>query len=79
MTPRLKQLKDLLDSGEFHHASYRSMGTLWEGLWIYRKAANGFRGYEVAGLAFMKNDPELQAAENLVGKTGISVGSYGKG
>ncbi len=79
MIERLKQLKDLLDSGEFHHASYRSMGTLWEGLWIYRRSATGFRGYEVSGIAFMKADPDLDAAHDLVKNTGVSVGSYGKG
>jgi len=79
MSTHLQQLRDLLDSGEFHHASYRSQGSLWEGLWIYRKSATGFRGFETAGIAFMKADPDLKAAEDMVRHTGVSVGAYGRG
>ena len=73
----LDELKALKDSGEFHHATYRNFGTLWEGLWIYRRY-DGLRGFDVAG-AFQKNDPNLPAAEAMVADTGISVGSYGHG
>jgi hypothetical protein len=52
--------------------------TLWEGLWIYVKEADGFRGYAPAG-CFPKDDPELKAAEDMVRGTGISVGAYGQG
>jgi hypothetical protein len=74
----LEILKDLLTSGEFHHATYRNHCTLWEGLWIYRKDANGFQGYVPAG-AFFKDSNDLDAAHALVRKTGISLGAYGQG
>lgn len=75
----LEQLKALLDSGEFHHATYRNFGTLWEGLWIYRKDYSPkWVGYEPAG-CFAKDDPNLAAAEEMVRHTGISVGAYGRG
>lgn len=75
---QLSELKRLVDSGEFHHATYRNIGTLWEGLHIYRKAATGFRGFEGIGY-FPKGDPELDAAHDLVRHTGVSVGAYGRG
>lgn len=74
----LETLKQLRESGQFHHATYRNRGTVWEGLWIYIKASDGFRGYSPTGF-FPLGDPELDAAHELVRGTGISVGSYGKG
>lgn len=74
----LKLLQDLKDSGEFHHATYRSQGTLWEGLWIYKRDPNGFRGYSPA-LSFLKDDPNLRAAEEMVRGTGVSLGAFGCG
>jgi len=74
----LQKLQSLLDSQTFHHATYRNIGNLWEGLWIYRKALYGFRGFEVAG-CFPKNHPDLEKAFSLVGHTGISIGAYGNG
>jgi hypothetical protein len=74
----LETLRELRESGQFHHATYRNFGTLWEGLWIYVKEADGFRGYAPAG-CFPKDDPELKAAEDMVRGTGISVGAYGQG
>lgn len=71
-------LRELLATGQFHHATYRNRGTLWEGLWIYRKSDTGFRGFDVA-TAFYKSDPNLDAAYELVRGTGISVGAYGQG
>ena len=76
----LAQLQALMDSGEFHHATYRNRGTLWEGLWIYRKAPGHPRGFVGAGCfnAYMGN-AELEQAFELCRGTGISVGSYGRG
>lgn len=75
----VQELRDLLDSGEFHHATYRNKGTVWEGLWIYRKY-DGLRGFEPADM-FAKNSPELDAAFSLLMSRGIGscVGSYGNG
>lgn len=73
----LQELKDLMASGEFHHATFRDRGTLWEGLWIYRKF-DGLRGFEPAG-AFLKGNVDAEKAYKLVRGTGISVGSYGRG
>lgn len=72
------ELKYLLDSKQFHHATYRCLGTLWEGLWIYVNKPEGFRGFESGG-CFYKDDPALDAAIELVKHTGVSVGSYGRG
>lgn len=74
----IHELQALRERGEFHHATYRNLGTLWEGLWIYVKAGNGFRGYVPAG-CFPKNDPNLPAAEAIVRGSGVSVGAYGRG
>jgi len=74
----LEALKALRVNGEFHHATYRNCGTLWEGLWIYVADSNGFRGYSPAGF-FPVNDPELDAAFEEVRGTGISVGAFGRG
>jgi len=74
----LDELKNLIDSGEFHHATYGNFSTLWEGLWIYRRSPTGFRGFDVFG-SFLRDDPNLPAAEAMVNKTGYSVGAYGCG
>jgi hypothetical protein len=74
----LQALVKMLADGSFHHATYRNVGTLWEGLWIYQRSETGFRGFESA-IAFLKNDPELPQAEELTRGTGISVGVYGQG
>ena len=71
-------LRETLADGTFHHATYRNIGTLWEGLWFYVKDPTGFRGFSVAGCVY-KNDPEIDAAYALVRGTGVSVGSYGRG
>jgi hypothetical protein len=75
---QIDELKELLDSGKFHHATYRNQGTLWEGLWIYVNDPSGFRGYREA-FCFNASAKELDEAFNLVRGTGISLGSYGKG
>lgn len=72
-------LKSLLASGDFHHATYRCHGSLWDGLWIYRRSATGFRGYEPAGFFFGPKHPDYAEAERLISGTGVSVGAYGQG
>ena len=74
----LQDLQTLLDNGTFHHATYREIGTLWEGLWIYGKDIRGFRGYSVVG-CFGKDHADLAVAHKLVRGTGVSVGAYGRG
>jgi hypothetical protein len=74
----LEALKQILASGEFHHATYRNIGTLWEGLWIYTKQAGAARGFYPAG-SFPKDSADLKAAEDLVRHTGVSVGAFGRG
>ena len=74
----IADLKALVESGEFHHATYRNQGTLWEGLHIYKRDPNGFRGYSLVD-SFLKDSPELEAAYELTRGTGISVGSFGQG
>lgn len=72
-----QELKTMMADGTFHHATYRSFNSLWEGLWIYKKD-NAVRGFISAG-AFFKDDPALAEAELLVRNTGISVGGYSQG
>lgn len=76
-TKPIDALRSLVVSGEYHHATYRCEGTLWEGLWFYRRASDGFRGYEVAGCV-PKGDPDLDAAYRVI-PDGVHVGSYGNG
>lgn len=73
----LEKLKELLASGQFHHATYRDIGTLWEGLVIYVKEDTKV-GFHPAG-SFPKDDPDQDAAYDLVRGTGVSVGAYGRG
>lgn len=73
----LDELDVLLSSGQFHHATYRNFGTVWEGLYIYTKY-DGLRGFDVAGV-FNKGNPDLDKAEEKVKHTGISVGAFGSG
>jgi hypothetical protein len=77
----IPELKELKASGEFHHATYRNIGTLHEGLYIYRRSADGFHGYKLAG-AFNKmldGQKLIDEAYTLVRETGVSVGSFGRG
>jgi len=74
----LSELRQLIDSGEFHHATYRDFGKCHEGLHIYRRDPNGYRGYAHAGAVF-HDSPDLRAAESMVAGFGMSVGSYGNG
>ncbi len=76
----LSELQSLLTSGEFHHATYRNKGSLWEGLWIYRKDEKSSRGFDTAGCFNRAGDPaDNQKAYELVAHTGVSVGAYGEG
>ena len=75
----LADLKEMINTGNFHHATYRNQGTIWEGLWIYAKEPNGFRGYSVVGCFNASNPDSLREAENLCRGTGISLGAYGQG
>jgi hypothetical protein len=74
----LQELRELIASGEFHHATYRNIGTVWEGLWFYRRDPQGRRGFSVAGCV-NKADADIDAAHELVRGSGVSVGSYGNG
>jgi hypothetical protein len=73
----VEQLRTLMESGKFHHGTYRCAGTLWEGLWIYERSTE-LRGFVPAGF-FPRGSTELEAAMELVRSTGISVGAYGQG
>lgn len=73
----IEELKQLLASGEFDHATYREIGTIWEGLYIYKKE-NSKVGFNVAG-CFNKADGLADEAHELVRHTGVSVGSRGNG
>lgn len=76
----LELLKSMLADGTFSHATYRCIGTVWEGLWFYR-AVEARVGYEVAGCVNASDQDGLKAAESLLASHGISthVGAYGEG
>ena len=74
----VEMLKELMEKGKFHHATYRDIGTIWEGWYIYEKDESGMRGFTLVG-AFGKRCPRLKEVEELVRNTGYSVGSYGNG
>lgn len=73
----IQELKNLRESGKFHHATYRNLGTLWEGLWIYTKD-DTIRGFAPVG-CFPKGDPNEELAYDYLRGTGISVGAFGQG
>jgi hypothetical protein len=76
----IDELKQLQASGEFHHATYRDIGKCWEGLYIYRRGPNGFRGFTLAGSFnnyHRARNAECEAAMDLI--KGLHVGSYGNG
>jgi hypothetical protein len=75
----IADLHELIARGDFHHATYRDHGKAHEGLCIYARDPNGFRGYRYMG-RFCSDKPEvLREAEQIVASYGTSVGSYGNG
>jgi hypothetical protein len=75
----LEQLKTLMDSGRFHHATYRQLGTIWEGLYIYERDDDPkWVGYRLVG-SFNKSEATADAAYDIVRSTGVSLGSRGNG
>lgn len=74
----LEMLRTMLADGSFHHATYREIGKVWEGLFVYMKDDNGFNGFRLAG-SFPHYSPDLDTAHDLVRNTGVSVGSFGRG
>lgn len=75
----LEHLKELMDSGKFHHATYRT--DYARGLHIYAIDPNGFRGFTYVGAFSEVCDTKetINAAIEMTRKTGISVGSFGNG
>jgi len=75
----LDQLKTLINSGEFHHATYRT--DFARGLHIYKSDPKGFRGFDYVGCFSEICDTKetINAAYEMTRKTGISVNSYGNG
>jgi len=75
----LEQLKSLQDSGKFHHATYRELGTIWEGLYIYETDDDPkWVGYRLVG-SFNKVDGLADVAYELVRASGVSLGAFGRG
>jgi hypothetical protein len=74
----LADLSACLADGRFHHATYRDLNTIWEGLYVYLREDNGFNGFTVGG-CFGKSNPDLDAAHELVRHTGVSLGARGEG
>lgn len=76
----LEQLQQLIANKQIHHCTYRNIGTLWEGLWIYTNDSKDLTGFDV-GTAFFKNDTNLFYAEQMLRANGYfqSVGAQGDG
>lgn len=85
---KIAALSAMVADGRFHHATHRIGNGLFDGLWIYKKNAKGFRGYSPA-FAFFDSDPDATSrdmsrarqdeAYAIVRHTGVSVGAYGQG
>jgi hypothetical protein len=72
---RIKELKKLIASGNFHHATYRT--DFARGLHIYSKDQDGFRGFRYF-MAFSESlgKEKVDEAYTLVKNTGVYEGSY---
>jgi hypothetical protein len=70
----LDDVKALVATGEFHHATARTIGE--PRLFIYRRNGAGFRGYEL--VASIPDTDENRAYFASI-KHGVSVGAYGAG
>lgn len=76
----LEDLKALIDSGQFHHATYRRNGNMMDGWYIYAKEDNGFNGFVLVGSFIEDAGSEIELAVHaIVRDTGYSIGSYGGG
>lgn len=70
----LDDVRDLVASGRFHHATVRTIGM--PRIWVYAKNPDGFRGYTLVG-----SIADTVGNHNYfisIGH-GVSVGSYGVG
>ena len=82
----LDDLRDLIASGKFHHATVRNgRGRCWDGMYIY-EAGNGpgfFRGFRLVGSFPIgwgdQEDPTMTAAYEMVKGSGVSSNAYGEG
>lgn len=72
----LYEFKKLITDNKFHHATYKELGGMFEGLYIYENSQNGFRGFDLVGTIY-KDSNEYIEAGFLV--KDASVGSYGQG
>jgi hypothetical protein len=88
MSATIAFIMDLIETGEFHHATHRNVGTrCFECLAIYVHDENKFNEFrlecQVPAYAFRDGNwtisPEFQEASELVSKFGTSVGSHGNG
>ena len=70
------RLEMLIEANEFHHATARQQGSRTD-LYIYRKDADGFRGFSQDCSTSSWNPEEYASCNKLI--SGIHVGSYGGG
>lgn len=75
----IEELKKLMDSGEFHHATMRT--DFARGLHIYaNESENKFNGFKPVGYFSSVYEKELcEEAYQITRKTGISMNAYGRG
>ena len=70
----IEDVKQLVASGRFHHATARTIGV--SKLWIYARDPDGFRGYTL--VAAIDDTDEAHVYFRSIGH-GVSVGAYGAG
>jgi hypothetical protein len=71
----IEELKKLMSSGEFHHATMRT--DFARGLHIYAKEDNKFNGFKPVGyFSSVYNKEECERAYQITRNTGIYEGSY---
>ncbi len=71
------ELKALYERNEVHHVTMRNLGMkCWEGMNVYVKDAEGFRGYRHVGVIY-STAPDIEEAYSLANANrGVCVGSY---
>ena len=71
----IAELKGLLSSGHFHHATYRT--DFSRGLHVYRYSldTDGAWGFQYVGM-FSENDETCKEAYDLVRRSGVYEGAY---
>lgn len=72
-----EDLRAMYERGEVHHVTMRNIGMkCHEGLNVYVKDANGFRGYRHVGVIYSDAEDFETAYRTANARRGVCVGSY---